>query len=49
MQQWVRYQCRVKILYTMSLSMKNKGIVNILKVLWILRSHSEGIKLSTGI
>jgi len=29
--------------------MNNNGIVIILIVLWALKSHSDGIKLSTGI
>lgn len=49
LQQWITTQCRVKILYTLSLSMNNNGIVIILIVLWALKSHSDGIKLSTGI
>jgi len=46
LQQWIINQCRMKILYTLSLSIKNKVIVIILVVLWALKSHSDGIKLS---
>lgn len=49
LQQWITNQCKVKILYTLSLSMQNKGIVIILRVLWALKRNSDGIKLSTGI
>jgi hypothetical protein len=36
-------------LYTLPLSVKSKVIMNILKVLWALKSHSDFVKVFTGI